>query len=89
MGAAALGGEPRVPDFDGSRREGDGGGFDRAEILHTSSAYLTFVAIDQAGNRVPVAPVIPESADEIRRYEDAGKRREYRLALKEKLARKP
>ena len=61
----------------------------RAEIRHTSSAYLTFVAIDQAGNRVPVAPVIPESPDEIRRYEDAGKRREYRLTLKTKLAAKP
>jgi acyl-CoA hydrolase len=61
----------------------------RAEIRHTSSAYLTFVAIDQAGNHVPVAPVIPESPDEIRRYEEAGKRREYRLTLKTKLAAKP
>jgi acyl-CoA hydrolase len=47
---------------------------------HVSSAYLTFVAVDTAGNRLPVAPVIPETADEIRRYEDAKYRREIRRA---------
>lgn len=47
---------------------------------HTSSAYLTFVALDEQGNRVPVAPVIPETGEEVRRYEEAGRRREYRLA---------
>ena len=51
----------------------------RAErYLHVSSAYLTFVAVDEAGNRLPVSPVIPESDDEKRRYEDAGRRREIR-----------
>src|SRR6266403_5307344 len=30
-------------------------------VRHTSSAYLTFVAIDSAGNPVPVPPVIPET----------------------------
>ena len=34
------------------------------ETRHTSSAYLTFVAIDGQGNRVPVPPVIPETEDE-------------------------
>src|SRR4051812_6662456 len=38
---------------------------------HVSSAYLTFVAIDATGRRVPVAPVIPETDEEKRRYEDA------------------
>jgi acyl-CoA hydrolase len=52
------------------------------EMRHTSSAYLTFVALDDAGNRVPVPPVIPESEEEIRRYNEAGRRREYRLALR-------
>ncbi len=52
------------------------------ELRHTSSAYLTFVALDEAGNRVPVPPVIPESDEETRRYHEAGKRREYRLALR-------
>ena len=47
---------------------------------HVSSAYLTFVAVDSAGNRLPVPPVIPETADEKRRYEDAARRREIRKA---------
>ncbi len=47
---------------------------------HVSSAYLTFVAIDGAGRRLPVPPVIPETADEKRRYEDAARRREIRKA---------
>jgi len=47
---------------------------------HVSSAYLTFVAIDKAGHRLQVAPVIPETADEKRRYEDATRRREIRQA---------
>jgi len=51
------------------------------QVRHTSSAYLTFVAIDAEGNRVPVAPVIPESAEEQRRYEEAGQRRARRLTL--------
>jgi len=50
------------------------------ERKHVSSAYLTFVAIDAARNRVPVPPVIPETADEKRRYEDAARRREIRRA---------
>jgi len=45
---------------------------------HVSSAYLTFVAIDGAGHHLKVAPVIPETEDEQRRYDDAGRRREIR-----------
>ena len=47
---------------------------------HVSSAFLTFVAVDRKGGRVEVPPVIPESGDEKRRYEEAGARREYRLS---------
>src|SRR5579871_252782 len=47
---------------------------------HVSSAFLTFVAIDAAGRGVPVPPVIPETEDEKRRFDEAGKRREYRLS---------
>src|SRR6202167_5830170 len=47
---------------------------------HVASAYLTFVAIDAKGNRLTVAPVIPESEEQQRRYEDAGGRRETRRA---------
>jgi acyl-CoA hydrolase len=52
------------------------------EVRHTSSAYLTFVALDANGNRVPVVPVIPETREEMRRYEEAGRRREQRLSRK-------
>jgi len=54
------------------------------EVRHTSSAYLTFVAIDAAGQRIPVRPVIPETAEEIRRYEEAGRRRQHRLEQRER-----
>jgi acyl-CoA hydrolase len=52
------------------------------EVRHTSSAYLTFVALDEMGRRVPVPPVIPETETEQRRYREAEQRREYRLALR-------
>jgi acyl-CoA hydrolase len=52
------------------------------ELLHTCSAYLTYVAVDENGKPVPIAPVIPESDDEKRRYHEAGERREYRLAMR-------
>jgi acyl-CoA hydrolase len=46
---------------------------------HVSSAYLTFVAVDSTGGRhLRVAPVIPETDEEKRRYEDALRRRENR-----------
>ena len=47
---------------------------------HVASAYLTFVAIDGAGHRLKVAAVAPESEDQRRRYDDAGRRREIRRA---------
>lgn len=47
---------------------------------HVGSAHLTFVAIDAAGKRIPVAPVIPETDEQRRRYDDAGRRREIRRA---------
>jgi acyl-CoA hydrolase len=50
--------------------------------LQTCSAYLTFVAIDQYGEATPVPPVIPETEEEKRRYREAGERREYRLAMR-------
>src|SRR6266700_1881732 len=45
---------------------------------HVGSAYLTFVAIDGAGKTLPVAAVIPETDEQKRRYDDAGRRREIR-----------
>jgi len=49
-------------------------------MLHVASAYLVFVAIDQNGRRVHVPPLKPITADELRRYEGALRRREYREA---------
>jgi acyl-CoA hydrolase len=55
---------------------------------HTSSAYLTFVAVDEKGIRVSIPPVIPETGDEKRRYTEAELRRSYRLAMRDKALRK-
>ncbi len=51
---------------------------------HVASAYLTFVAIDAKGNHLKVAAVIPETEDQQRRYDDAGRRREVRRAEMER-----
>jgi acyl-CoA hydrolase len=48
------------------------------ERRHVSSAYLTFVAVDRQGNRLPVPPLVPETAEEKERYEGALRRREAR-----------
>ena len=55
------------------------------EKLHTCSAYLTFVALDENGHAAEVPPVIPETEEELRRYRQAGERREYRLAMRNRL----
>ena len=48
----------------------------------TSQAFLTFVAIDRAGNRVRVPPLIVETEDEQRECREAHARREQRLLRK-------
>ena len=57
------------------------------ERKHTTSAYVTFVAIDE--NRQPreVSPLILETEEDHRRYKDAGDRREIRLAHRYKRGR--
>jgi acyl-CoA hydrolase len=55
-----------------------------AETRHVASAYLTFVAIDADRQTIPVPPVIPETEEEVRRYDEAGKRREHRLARRKR-----
>jgi acyl-CoA hydrolase len=47
---------------------------------HVSSAYLTFVAVDALGRHLKVPAIIPETDEERRRYDDAGRRREIRRA---------
>jgi acyl-CoA hydrolase len=54
------------------------------ERKSTTSAYVTFVAIDEVTRKPrPVPPLIVKTAEEKRRWREAGKRREIRLAHRE------
>lgn len=53
--------------------------FGKGTRIHTNSAYLTFVSVDQKGKPVKTNEIIPETEDEKRRFEEALKRRENRL----------
>lgn len=59
--------------------------FKEGKKIHTNTAYLTFVAVDENGKPTNAVQVIPESDDEIRRYEEALTRRENRLKDRIKL----
>ena len=52
---------------------------------HTNSCYLTFVAIDRDERPRPVAPVVPQSADERRRFAAAQARRGLRKRHREEI----
>jgi acyl-CoA hydrolase len=51
------------------------------ERRQTSSAFVTYVALDQDGRPKRVPPLIPRTAEERRRYREALERRRHRLAL--------
>ena len=51
--------------------------------LHTSTAYLTMVALDEEGQPSEVPPLVPETPDEERRQREAQLRRDNRLAERE------
>jgi acyl-CoA hydrolase len=55
--------------------------------VHSSSAYLVFVALDAEGRPRPVPPVVAESEEEQQRQHEAKLRREARLARKEAILR--
>jgi uncharacterized protein (TIGR00369 family) len=57
------------------------------EKLHTSSAYLVFVALDDQGSPTQVPPLVVETEDERRRQEHAKIRRETRKARQEAIKR--
>jgi acyl-CoA hydrolase len=55
------------------------------ERMHTSTAYLTMVAMDEGGRPAPVPPIECETEDERRREREAQVRRENRLREREQL----
>ena len=55
---------------------------------HTSSAYVTFVAVDRTLNRHPIRPLIVKSPEERRRFREAGLRRKIRLAHRDRKGRR-
>ena len=55
--------------------------------VHTSSAYLVYVALDREGKPREVPPVIPENEEQEQRQHEAKLRRAARLARKEAILR--
>jgi acyl-CoA hydrolase len=55
------------------------------EVVHTSTAYLTMVALDDDGNPTAVPPIAPETPDEQRRAREAQLRRDTRLAERQRI----
>lgn len=58
--------------------------FREGKRIHTNSAYLTFVSLDNDGKPTVAVQAIPVSEDEKRRYEEALQRREARLQSRKK-----
>src|ERR1700681_1320086 len=61
--------------------------YSKGERKHTTTAFLTFVAINVTGNPCPVPPVILKTQEERRRYREAGERRKARLGVRAKIGR--
>jgi acyl-CoA hydrolase len=55
------------------------------EVMHTSTAYLTMVALTPDGQPAPVPPVDPQTDDERRRQREAEHRRATRLREREEI----
>ena len=60
---------------------------DRESGLRTKAneAIYTFVAVDETGNPVEVAPVVPETEEEIKRFDGALRRKQLSLVLAGKM----
>jgi len=57
------------------------------KVRHTSTAYLTMVAVDEQGKPLPVPPVLAETETEQRRQREAETRRRNRLTEREEIKR--
>jgi acyl-CoA hydrolase len=55
----------------------------------TSRAFLTFVAVDTGGHRLPIPPLILESADDRQKADEAEVRRVERLRARQSLEARP
>jgi acyl-CoA hydrolase len=55
------------------------------EVLHTNTAYLTMVAVDDDGRPTGVPPLRAETPDELRREAEAQLRRSNRLAERDQI----
>ncbi len=55
------------------------------KTYHNVNAYLTFVALDQTGKPTAVPPVLVKTPVEKRRYDEALKRKEARMKLKQEI----
>ncbi|MGI0090910.1 MAG: acyl-CoA thioesterase [Nitrososphaerales archaeon] len=55
-------------------------------IVHTGSSYLTLVALDDEGKPTVVANILPQTADEKRRYAEARERKARRFSVVQKSA---
>lgn len=53
----------------------------RGTKVHTNSAYLTFVKVDKNGKPEKTFEIIPETDEELRRYNEALVRRNNRLKM--------
>ncbi len=56
-----------------------------AEVRHTSTAYLTMVAVNEDGEPIEVPPLIPDTPDQERRQREAETRRRNRLLEREEI----
>jgi acyl-CoA hydrolase len=54
-------------------------------VMHTSTAYLTMVALDDEGNPTTVPPIDPRTPEEIRRAREAQLRRDTRLGERQRI----
>jgi acyl-CoA hydrolase len=53
--------------------------FRKNTSVHSNTAYLTFVSVDESGKPIKAIEVKPETENEKRRYENALERRKNRL----------
>lgn len=51
---------------------------------HTSTAYLTFVALDASRQPIPVPELVPQTDEEMRRFQAALDRRRIRMEARER-----